>query len=311
MKLIGAFFRLVRWPNLVFIAVAQFLFVYSIIMPVFAKAGREPNLQGWNFVLLCLSSVLVAAAGYIINDYFDINIDQVNKPEKLIVEKIIQRRWAIRWHWMLSAIGIGIGFYLDMTTGIKFLGFANLICVLLLFFYSISLKRKLLSGNALISLLTAWVILVVAWCEGNHLLHEKNILNTSKIYRFTFLYAGFAFVISLIREVVKDMEDVEGDRKYDCKTMPIVWGMNASKIFIAVWLSVLVATLVIVQFYVMQFGWWWLAVYFVIAVIFPLLWIFKKLFEAQSPQAFHSLSSLIKMVMFTGILSMIFFKFYQ
>lgn len=294
-----------------FIGIAQILFVYCIMLPIFNKAGIQPNLHGWNFVLLCLSSVLIAAAGYIINDYFDLNIDSVNKPEKLIVEKIIQRRWAIRWHWMLSLAGILIGLYLDMTSGIKYLSLTNLGCAALLFFYSISLKKKLLSGNIIISLLTAWTILVVTFSEGYFMLHEKGILNTSKIYRFTFLYAGFAFVISLIREVVKDMEDVEGDRKYGCKTMPIIWGMNASKVFIAVWLIVLIATVAIVQFYVLQFGWWMVSAYFVFAVIFPLLLVFKKLFEAQSQQDFHKLSSLIKIVMLTGILSMIFFKFYQ
>ena len=235
----------------------------------------------------------------------------MNKPQKLIVEKIIQRRWAIQWHWILSALGISIGFYLDFTSGIKFLGLSNIVCVLLLFIYSVSLKKKLLAGNILISLLTAWVILVVAWCEGNHLLHEKGVINTGKIYRFTFLYAGFAFIISLIREVIKDMEDIEGDRRYGCKTMPIVWGMNASKVFISVWLIVLIAALVIVQFYVFQFGWWMIALYFIIAVLIPLLYIFNKLFKAALSKDFHQLSSLIKIVMFTGILSMIFFKLYQ
>ncbi len=311
MKLIGAFFRLVRWPNLVFIAIAQILFVYCIITPVFSKAGEVPNLHGYNFILLCLSSVFIAAAGYIINDYFDLNIDRINKPHKLIVDNIIQRRWAIRWHWMLSFIGVAISFYLDVTTSIKYLSVANSLCVLLLFVYSISLKKKLLSGNAIISLLTAWVILVLAWCEGNHLLHEKNIINTSKVFRFTFLYAGFAFIISLIREVIKDMEDVDGDRKYGCKTMPIVWGINASKVFAAVWLIVLVITLAVVQFYVLQFGWYMLSIYFILAVIIPLLWIFKILFEAKSQQDFHKLSSFIKLIMLTGILSMIFLKLYQ
>ncbi len=93
--------------------------------------------------------------------------------------------------------------------------------------------------------------------------------------------------------------------------MPIVWGLTASKIFVAVWLIVLIATLAIVQFYILQFGWWPPVIYFVATVIFPLLWIFRKLFEAQSPQAFHQLSSIIKVVMFTGILSMLFFKLYQ
>ena len=261
--------------------------------------------------MLCLSSILIAAAGYIINDYFDLNIDQVNKPGKLIIDKIIQRRWAIIWHLLLSCIGMAISFYLEFKINIPFLGIANLICALLLFIYSISLKRKLLSGNVVISLLTAWVVLVVVWCEGNHLLHEKNILNTSKIFRFTFLYAGFAFVISLIREVIKDMEDEEGDRRYGCRTMPIVWGMNASKIFVAVWLTVLIATLIIIQFYVMQFGWWFIAGYFILFVIFPLLKAFQKLFDAKTQASYHSLSSLIKLIMFTGILSMLFFKIYQ
>ncbi len=108
------------------------------------------------------------------------------------------------------------------------------------------------------------------------------------------------------------MEDVEGDRKYGCKTMPIVWGLNASKVFVAVWLIVLIAALAIVQFYVLQFGWlfWISALYCTIFIIVPLLWIFRKLFRAQSPQDFHQLSSVVKIVMLTGILSMVFFKVY-
>lgn len=285
--------------------------MYCIIRPVFEKGGKVPNIHGFHFVLLCLSSVFIAAAGYIINDYFDLNIDRVNKPDKLVVEKIINRRWTIIWHLVLSGLGIIMGFYLDITTGIVFLGTANAICVLLLFFYSISLKRKLLSGNILISLLTAWVILVIPWCETNHFVYERAVLNTTRISRFTFLYAGFAFVISLIREVVKDMEDIEGDRRYGCTTMPIAWGINAAKIFVSVWLIVLICVLLIVQFYVLQFNWWLSSVYGLLLIILPLALIFKKLFSAQSPAHFHRLSSLIKMVMFTGILSMLFIKLYS
>jgi len=209
----------------VFIALTQVLFVYCIIHPIFYSAGVVPNIYGQYFLLLMLSSVLIAAAGYIINDYFDLNIDQVNKPDKLIVEKILNRRWVIVWHLILSVIGVGLALYIDIKTNARFIVIANSVCVLLLFLYSISLKKKLLIGNVVISLLTAWVILVITWAETSNLLQViEQGSYTEKISRITFLYAGFAFVISLIREVIKDMEDIEGDRKYGCKTMPIVWG---------------------------------------------------------------------------------------
>jgi 4-hydroxybenzoate polyprenyltransferase len=182
--------------------------------------------------------------------------------------------------------------------------------VALLFFYSTTLKRRMLAGNILISLLTSWVILVVAWGEYNHLIRTNNGLHADKILRETFLYAGFAFIISLIREVVKDMEDIEGDRKYSCKTMPIVWGINATKVFVAVWLVVLIATLCIVQVYALRLGWYWSVAYCVTTIVLPLVFILRKLFTASTSEHYHQLSTLIKLVMFTGIVSMIFFRIY-
>lgn len=294
-----------------FIAITQILFVYCIVHPVFSAADAVPNIRGVYFILLMLSSVTIAAAGYIINDYFDLNIDLINKPDKLVVAKIISRRWVIFWHLFLSITGIAVGFYIDRKTNVRFLGVANFACVALLFIYSISLKKKLLSGNIVISALTAWVILVIGWCETSNLLQPNLIGNfTEKITRISFLYAGFAFVISLIREVVKDMEDMEGDRRYGCNTMPIALGINATKVFIAVWLVVLTAALLIVQFYVLVFKWWWSATYCVLLIIIPLIYIFKTLFSVNTGKEYHRLSSLIKVVMFTGILSMIFFRLY-
>lgn len=315
MKLTTAFLKLVRWPNLVFIALTQVLFLYCIENPIFYNAKIGTNVHGVYFVLLTLASIFIAAAGNIINDYFDLNIDQINKPQKVIVDKVINRRSAILWHLLLSLVGIAFGFYIDWCTSVRFLGLANMASVILLFLYSASLKKKFLIGNVLIALLTAWVILVITYCETNHLLdvfRKGSSLEADKLSRLTFLYAGFAFIISLIREVIKDMEDIEGDRRYGCKTMPIVWGLNASKVFVAVWLTVLIVALVIVQFYVLQFGWWfWLSAgYCLLFIIVPLIWIFRKLLVAKSPADFHQISSLVKTVMLTGILSMLFFKFY-
>lgn len=314
MKLFKAFIQLIRWPNLLFIALTQTIFLYCIERPIFHDASVFTNVHGWYFVMLVVASVFIAAAGNIINDYFDLNIDQINKPQKVVVDKIISRRWVILWHLILSLAGIIIGFIIDFNTPVRFLGLANLVSVLILFFYSVSLKKKFLIGNVLISLLTAWVILVITYCETNHLLNvfrKGTSLEVDKLSRLTFLYAGFAFIISLIREIIKDMEDIEGDRKYGCKTMPIVLGLNATKVFVTVWLTVLIVALIIVQFYVLQFGWWfWLsAFYCLLFIVIPLIWIFVKLLKAQSATEFHKISSVVKVVMLMGIMSMLFFYF--
>ena len=314
MKLIIAFLRLVRWPNLVMIAVTQVLFYFSLVEPLYEK-GINSHFEKFHFLLLIIASVLIAAAGYIINDYFDLNIDQVNKPERTVIDKIIKRRWAIVMHLFFSFTAIIISFYIDFNSATFWLGISNIICAFLLFGYSISLKKKLLWGNILISALTAWVIIVCFLCYYHSFYCSscnRSFLDlyNNRFIRISFLYAGFAFVISLIREVVKDLEDIDGDAKYGCKTMPIAWGIPASKVFVAVWLVVLIGMISIVQFYVLQFGWIWSAVYCIVLIIIPLVWILQKLFKAQAPKDYHLLSTAIKFAMFTGLLSMIFFKIY-
>jgi len=310
LKPLIAFFRLIRWPNLLFIIITQVLFMYCVISPIYDQAGINPFLRGNNFFLLCLSSVLIAAAGYMINDYFDLNIDLINKPHKIIVDRVISRRWTIILHFFLSITGIAIGFFLDFTTRIWFVGITNLICALALFLYSVSLKRKLLIGNILISLLTAWVILVIPWCENKHLFGRQNLLETDKILRISFLYAGFAFIISLIREVVKDMEDTEGDKKQGCTTMPIVWGIPAARIFATGCTILLIIVLLIVQVYLIQLRWWFAIIYFILLVIIPLFHWISLLFKAHNPYDFHRLSTYIKLIMLAGIVSLLFFRFY-
>lgn len=313
MKLLVAFFRLVRWPNLLFIILTQVLFEICIYERVYPATFLNNQDEITRFIALVLASVFIAAAGYIINDYFDQNIDQVNKPTKVVVNKIINRRWVIFWHMFLSMAGL---FFTSFALPIHHywhLVLANMIAIIALWFYSTTLKKKLLVGNVLISLLTAWVIVILFFSK--HPLQVDAFLKVPheevRFFRLMILYASFAFIISLIREVVKDIEDIEGDRKYGCTTMPIVWGIHASKVFVAVWIVVLIAALVILQIYVLGLGWWLSAVYCIILIIAPLVWVLRLLFKAQSPAQFHQISSLVKFIMFTGILSMIFFKFYH
>lgn len=310
MKVIAAFLRLVRSMNLLFIVITQVLFQYAIVVPMFIYQDASPVLSPLYFGLLCLSSVLIAAAGYIINDYFDLNIDRINKPGKIVVEKIIKRRWAIVWHWVLSFLGIIIGFYLSWKLRIIWLGFANTACVIALWFYSTTFKKKLIIGNVLISLLTAWVVLVIGFATHYRMVTNTSVyetFNASRLLRFTFLYAGFAFIICLIREVIKDVEDMAGDMKYGCKTMPIMWGVHVSKVFAGTWLTVLTAALAIVFAYVLQLKWLFAAAYCLVLIIIPLLIALRRLQKAQTTEDFNKLSGIIKFVMLTGILSMIFF----
>ncbi len=316
MKLLVAFFRLIRWPNLLFIAVTQTLFYYSIILPALPADYflLQHKLTHSVFILLVLASVFIAAAGYIINDYFDINIDQVNKPDKMVVEKIIKRRWAILLHLIITVIGLAISFYVSLKTSFIIL-FANIVCALLLWVYSTTFKKKLLWGNVIISLLTAWTVMVLYFaCNNNYIISAKLsdtvFLAMKHIYKFAVLYAGFAFIISLIREVVKDIEDMEGDAKFNCKTMPIVWGVPAAKVFVGVWMVVLIAAIAILMVYLMLSGWWLSALYCLLLLILPLLLILKRIYQSQVSAAYHIVSNQLKYVMLAGILTMLFLKLY-
>lgn len=308
MRLIGSFFKMIRFPNLFFIALTQVLFQFCIYYPLYR--GYIPDTDVLHFPMLVLASVFIAAAGYIINDYFDINIDEVNKPDRMVVGKYISRRWAIAWHFMLSISGIALTM-LALPLRQWYLVLANIFCVALLWFYSTTFKRKLLIGNIVISILTSWTILIIFFSKvsvTDALLPQHH--SQPKLFRFAFLYAGFAFIISLIREAIKDIEDMRGDARYGCRTMPIVWGTNTTKMYTTVWLIILIVILSIVQVYVLQFRWWWAVGYCILVIIVPLIDMLVKLFRANSTKQYHRLSNEAKVVMLTGILSMLFFYFY-
>ncbi|MFN4975571.1 MAG: geranylgeranylglycerol-phosphate geranylgeranyltransferase [Bacteroidota bacterium] len=302
----GAFLRLVRWQNLLFIVITQCCYEYGIYLPIYKTHDLT------QFILLVVASVLIAAAGYIINDYFDLNIDQINKPEKVVVNHGVSRRWAIFWHMLLSLLGFFCTVLALSPFHFWYLIFANLICIVLLWLYSTNFKRQLLIGNVVISLLTSWVILIIFFSKSPISLQSVTSPDQAaiRLFRLTMLYAAFAFVISLIREVLKDMEDRVGDQQYGCRTMPIVWGLQASRVFIYVWIIVLAGTLLLLQVYVIAYGWWLSIAYCLLLIVLPLLRILQKLSTAQTQQDFHRLSSWVKWVMFTGILSMLFFAYY-
>ena len=316
MRVTGAFLKLIRWPNLVFIALTQFLYFFCVFRSQILSP-LPPVFSSYYFLLLVTASVFIAAAGYIINDYFDMHIDAINKPYKVVIDKSVKRRWAIIWHLVLSALGTLLSLYFSYKTGNWIVAAGNAFCVVLLWFYSTTFKKKLLTGNVIISALTAWVILVLYFAYTNMGNQQALAFTTwnlesfgfdiRKLFKYTVLYAGLAFIISLIREVVKDLEDMEGDSRYHCKTMPLVWGVPATKVFVGVWLVVAIASLAILQLYAWQLGNKIIVVYNILLIIAPMIYIIKNLFKAVNSKDYHRLSNAIKFVMFTGILSMLFF----
>lgn len=315
MKLLQAFLRLIRWQNLVFIVLTQLLFYYCIELPAYhaQSINNAWFLTPVLFVWLSIASVLIAAAGYIINDYFDLNIDQVNKPDAIVIQKIIKRRWAIFWHLCFSVMGVVITLYVSWKIGNWVLAPVNFACVFVLLFYSTTFKKKFLIGNVIISLLTAWVVFVLYFSELDLVtITREPLYHTAlnKIFKLAVLYGGFAFVISLIREVVKDMEDMQGDEKFGCRTLPIVWGIPASKVFAGVWLIVLILAVFAMLIYAMMIGWYLAALYALLLIAVPLIKILRDLFNAINTRQFHKISNWIKMVMLTGIVSMVFFKWH-
>jgi 4-hydroxybenzoate polyprenyltransferase len=217
-------------------------------------------------------------------------------------------------HFIISGAGVIMSFYVSWRTGLWYIVIANFFCVFLLFAYSVSLKRKLLSGNMLISLLTAWVVLILCLSEFDLMLRtniNRELLEVqNKIMRIGFVYAAFAFILSVIREAIKDMEDLEGDARYGSRTIPIVWGISATKIYVAVWLIVLIALVIVIEIYILQFHWWLPFIYSAFFIVLPLLFLFLKLYHYKSVEEYHRLSNWTKLIMFTGVLSMAFFYFY-
>jgi 4-hydroxybenzoate polyprenyltransferase len=261
-----------------------------------------PDLQ---FALVALSTALMAAGGYIVNDIFDQEADNINKPKRLIAGSVfsVNSCWAL--YWLHTIPGLFIGLYLALHIGIYQLMVVPFLIVGLLWFYTTTYKKMPLIGNIVISLFTGFVPLVVGYFE---LLSERKTFQMELFdIRYVWGYAVFAFLISMVREILKDLEDMDGDRNSDCQTMPVVWGVLISKGFALLFLTLLLSGLAWLEYlqytnldYV-SFG------YFLGAVSFPsvllLIWIVRAKFKS----GFRMASHLSKFIMLTGISSMVVF----
>lgn len=273
---IRALLRLTRFWNLVIIGMSQYFAAIFLI-------GRE-LLFDWRLFLLAASTAIIAGAGYIINDYYDIKIDLINKPERVVIGKSVTRRYALFFHSVLSITGILPGFILSWKIGV-----IHFLSVFLLWWYSNSLKRQPFIGNFVVAWLTSISIVLV-----NILYDLTNPL--------VVIYALFAFFMTMIREIVKDMEDLKGDNTFGCKTLPIIWGIRKTKWVIYVLLVLLAVSVVLLNERYSQLP----LSYFLIFLYIPLGLLLVRLIRADTRKDFYWLSQWCKIIMLFGVVSMVF-----
>ncbi|MFC0185865.1 4-hydroxybenzoate polyprenyltransferase [Pseudarcicella hirudinis] len=273
------FLRLIRTQNLLIIIFTQY---FTRTFLIGSPSKWIEYLREKDLALICLSTVLIAAAGYIINDYYDIKIDLINKPDRVVIGRLIKRRWAMVINQSFNVLGILIGLLVSRKV------FAvNLFAVFCLWIYSNQLKRTAFWGNLTVAIMTGLSLLVLAAFYSGH---QKEV----------WIYAIFSFCITLIREIIKDMEDVKGDAAHGCKTLPILWGIARTKwllyIFIASFLTILFAFTT--QLPNSQIG------YIFLIGLLPIGYLTYKLVLADTKKDFAFLSNFCKVIMLLGVLSM-------
>jgi 4-hydroxybenzoate polyprenyltransferase len=300
-------FKLIRIQNLLIIALTQYLFRYTILLPIMDMEHITPSLSHINFAIIVMSTLLIAAAGYAINDYFDLRIDRINKRKNIIVGKHFSRRKVMTLHTIFSITGVIMGVYVSYKAGALKLAAINLVMATLLWLYSVKYKAYFLVGNLLVSFAAAITIIVVWLFDTMALIstHKIIIINAHLLTTFLWLYAGFAFVVTLIREVIKDVEDVEGDRKVGCSTIPVVMGVKRTKYVLT---GLIVLSLIALSYvcYIVhklpgiRFVFW----YLVIAVVLPFIYIGYVTIVAKKKDDFTFMSKIAKFIMLAGVLSM-------
>lgn len=299
MKLV-AFLNLIRWKNLLLILYVLVLFKFL----VFRSFDIEANLSLIQFTTLLLSILSITAAGYIINDIYDLKVDLINKPPKVIVSKHFSIQKSQQLYLWLNSIGIILGIALCLHLELPSYSFIFIGTSLLLYYYSKKFKSKPLIGNLIVAFLVAFSIGIIYFFEINLTVHN---LQQQLIAHVILLVSTIAFFLNLSRELVKDIIDIKGDNKLNMNTLPILIGVNRTSRIAAV---ITLIPFIILLFIILNYAaiYKFTMLYLVVFVCIPLLYIAVKLFSAKSKITHKKLSLYFKISMFLGINSLVIFS---
>ena len=284
------------------LAFMQLLFRYA-----FLKEKNIPlALTDVQYCLLVLSTVLLAAAGYVINNIFDVPTDTINKPDNVVVGKGISETTAYNIYIGLNITGVAIGFYLSNVIMRPTFATIFILIASLLYFYATSLKQIMVLGNFVVALLLAISVLIIGVFDLFPATNMDNQAQMAGLFSILIDYALFAFMINFTREIIKDIEDVDGDYNQGMNTLPIAIGINrTAKIALGFAIIPFVLSLLYINQYFFQNNLLITTIYSVIFVLAPLLYFIAKIFTAKNKKDFHHLSTVLKLILFFGILSIL------
>ena len=307
-ELIKPYLQLLRIGNLAFLAILLYVMEKWVAFPLLHQQKFPELMPWWVLTLLIISVVCIAAGGYVINDYFDVKIDRINRPDDLVVTRVVSRDVAMRLFQVLTAVGIVAGLAVAWWARSWNLLFIYVVIPGLLWFYSSSYKRMLLVGNLIVAFISALVPLLIAMVNADHLrfLYHESLAYTpivGQLYVWLGGFALFCMLLTLSREVVKDMEDIEGDRELECRTMPIVWGEKVSKIVVTIVLLATIALIAYLAWFVLPFPMEWdtfTGRFIIFGLMVPMLCVLVLLWSARSKRELHTVQQVLKFAMFLG-----------
>ena len=296
------YLKLIRYQNLLMLALMQLIFRYG-----FLELQNIPlALADWQYGILVLATVCIAAGGYIINNIFDVQTDTENKPENVIVGKFISETKAYNLYIGFTVIGMAMGFYLSNV--IEKPSFASIFIVIAatLYFYATSLKQSLLIGNFIVALLLSFSVIIIGIFDLFPITNEENRPVMGLLFGILLDYAIFAFIINFIREIVKDLQDVEGDSNQEMSTLPIVLGVKkTTKLVFGLSIVPVILILNYINSNLFSSGLIYGTLYGLVFTLAPLLYFSIKIWSAKTTQDFHHLSTVLKWILFFGILSIV------
>lgn len=284
------------------LAFMQLLFRYA-----FLKQQDIPlALNDWQYGLLVLSTVLLAGAGYVINNIFDVATDSINKPNDVVVGKGISETAAYNTYIALNITGVAIGFLLSNIIQRPMFASLFILIASLLYFYATSLKQIMLLGNFIVAALLSTSVLIIGVFDLFPATTAENQAQMASLFSILIDYALFAFMINFIREIVKDIEDVNGDYNQGMNTLPIAIGISRTTKIVLVFSIIPFLLLVLyINKYFVENHLFIVTFYAFVSVLAPLLYFIVKIFSAKSQKDFKHLSTILKLILFFGILSIL------